>query len=151
MDFAAVQAKRRCDGKHRALSFEVGDKVYLRLHHGYHLPGKPSRKYSQQRSGPWVVLRKIQSTGVRITFPPRTAAPVISVAHLSPTPKDDDPFERRAPPPGPVDADQDRNPDSDEGDLYETEVILQHKVDKRGGDTNTWSSGRATATRTIRG
>ncbi len=47
MDFATVQSKRHHDKKHRALEFAVGGKVYLRLDHGYHLLGKPPRKYSQ--------------------------------------------------------------------------------------------------------
>ncbi len=44
MDFAAARAKRRYDAHHRQIEFKEGDKVYLRLHNGYHLPGKPSRK-----------------------------------------------------------------------------------------------------------
>ncbi len=46
MDFATARAKRRYDGQHRDIEFKEGDKVYLRLYHGYHLPGKPSRKLS---------------------------------------------------------------------------------------------------------
>ena len=47
MDFTAVQAKRRYNGKHRPIKFEVGNKVYLQLHRRYYLLGNPSRKYSQ--------------------------------------------------------------------------------------------------------
>lgn len=55
MDFAAAQAKRQYDDKHRPIEFNVGDNVYLCLHRGYHLPGNPSRELSQQRAGPFVV------------------------------------------------------------------------------------------------
>jgi len=37
IDFAAAEAKRRYNGKHQPLSFEVGQKVHLQLHHGYNL------------------------------------------------------------------------------------------------------------------
>lgn len=34
-----MASKRRYDKAHRPISFEVGDKVYLRLHQGCSLPG----------------------------------------------------------------------------------------------------------------
>ena len=46
MDFVAAKAKRRYDKKYKLVSFKVGDKVYLRLYDGYHLPGKPAKKLS---------------------------------------------------------------------------------------------------------
>lgn len=48
MDFASANAKHVYDGNHRPIEFKPGDMVYLRLGKGYHLPGKPSRKFSQQ-------------------------------------------------------------------------------------------------------
>ncbi|RWA03570.1 hypothetical protein EKO27_g11536 [Xylaria grammica] len=124
MDFAAVQAKRYYDGKHRSIEFEVGDKVYLKLHSGYHLPGKPSRKYSQQMSGPFEVKRRVGTLAYELDLPPDYIIhPVISVAHLRPTPDGKDPFDRYIPPPGPVEADQDGK-----GDLYEVEILLKHRI-----------------------
>ena len=134
MDFAAAQAKRRYDGKHRPIEFEVGDKVYLRLHRGYHLPGNPSRKYSQQRAGPFVVKKRVGRLAYELDFPPNMGIhPVISVAHLSPTPPGEDPFDREIPPPGPVDASQQSSSSASEsGDSYEVEAVLQHKKVRNG-------------------
>jgi hypothetical protein len=85
MDFAAARAKRRYDGTHRDIEFKEGDKVYLRLHRGYHLPGKPSRKLSQQRAGPFVAKRRVGRLAYELDFPPNMGIhPVISVAHLYP-------------------------------------------------------------------
>lgn len=129
MDFAAARAKRRYDQHHRAMEFKEGDKVYLRLHRGYHLPGNPSRKLSQQRSGPWVIKRRIGRLAYELDFPPNFGIhPVISVAHLSPTPPGEDPFGRDAPPPGPVEESQSRSSDDDEpGEDYEVEAVVDHK------------------------
>jgi hypothetical protein len=129
MDFAAARAKRRYDGTHRDIEFKEGDKVYLRLHRGYHLPGKPSRKLSQQRAGPFVVKRRVGRLAYKLDFPPNMGIhPVISVAHLSPTPPGDDPFNRDTPPPGPVEDSQSGSSDSEPGEDYEVEAILQHKL-----------------------
>ncbi|KHE80801.1 hypothetical protein GE21DRAFT_1185086, partial [Neurospora crassa] len=35
IDFAATTVKRRYDARHQMQEFQKGDKVYLRLHHGY--------------------------------------------------------------------------------------------------------------------
>ena len=54
---------------------------------------------------------------------------IISVAHLIKKKGEGaDPFYRRQPPPEPVEADQN---EEDHGDTYETEVILQHRLDRR--------------------
>jgi hypothetical protein len=46
LDFAAIQAKRYYDRKHCQIEFKKGQEVFLKLYHGYTLPGKPNRKYS---------------------------------------------------------------------------------------------------------
>ncbi len=107
MDFAAARAKRRYDGQHRDLEFKEGDKVYLRLHKGYHLPGKPARKLSQQRAGPFLIKRRIGRQAYELDLPDNMAIhPVISVAQLVPTPSGEDPFERTVTPPSPVEDSQ---------------------------------------------
>ena len=101
MDFAAAQAKRQFDSKHRALEFQVGEKVMLRLHDGYYLPGNPPRKYSQQRAGPWTVKRRVGDLAYELDFSANYRIhPVVSVAHLRPCKSDQDPFNRTIPPPG---------------------------------------------------
>jgi hypothetical protein len=128
MDFASARAKRRYDASHRDIEFNVGDKVYLRLHKGYHLPGNPSRKLSQQRTGPFEIIRRVGRLAYELKFPDNMGIhPVISVAQLSPTPPGDDPFDRQPVPPGPVE-DSQASTDSAEGEDYEVEVILQHKL-----------------------
>ncbi|KAK4232658.1 hypothetical protein C8A03DRAFT_39772, partial [Achaetomium macrosporum] len=156
MDFAAAYAKRRYDGEHRDIEFEVGDKVFLRLHHGYHLPGKPPRKLSQQRSGPFVIKRRVGRLAYELDLPDNmNIHPVISVAQLAPAPSGDDPFGRVVPPPGPVeDSQSDRSDtDSEPGESYEVEIVLQHKLVRNkykylikwkgwGHEHNVWKDAR---------
>lgn len=126
MDFAAAEAKRRYDAQHKAVEFQVGDQVFLKLHSGYHLPGRPTKKLSQQRSGPWIIKRKIGRLAYELDFLPSMGIhPVVSVAHLSAAPKGEDPFKRTAPPPGPVEDDQ--SSADEPGDTYEVEVVTAHK------------------------
>jgi hypothetical protein len=102
--FANWDAKRRYDPKHQPLSLKKGDKVYLQLHRGYNLPGKPNAKLSQQRAGPFTVLRKAGSLAYELELPAHWRIhPVISVAQLEPATKGKDPYGRTpAQRPGPV-------------------------------------------------
>ena len=126
MDFAAAKAKERYDGKHRHVQLNSGDQVYLRLHHGYHLPHRPSRSYSQQFSGPFTIKRRVGRLAYELEGLPPTSKihPVVSIAHLKPGPGDD-PFQRMPPPPGPIEEDK------DEGDLYEYDTILKHRLNRQ--------------------
>lgn len=45
--FAGNAAKEYYDSRHTPVELNVGDMVYLRLHKGYQLPGKPNRKISE--------------------------------------------------------------------------------------------------------
>jgi hypothetical protein len=56
--WAAAKVKFIYDREHRSISFEVGQKVFLRLHKGYNLASKAQRKYSPQRAGPFRILKK---------------------------------------------------------------------------------------------
>ena len=127
IDFVAVQVKRRYNGKHYPIKFEVGNKVYLRLYRRYYLPGNPSRKYSQQRAGPFIVKKHVRRLVYELDFLPNIGIhPIISIAHLSPTPPGEDPFDRKVPPPGPVDTSQQSSPSStsESGDSYKVEAVL---------------------------
>ena len=126
LSFAAVRAKERYDAKRDPVSFDEGDRVYLRLHRGYALPGKPHRKFSQQRAGPFKVLKRVGRVAYKLEFPPAWKIhPVISVDHLSPGPVEDE-FERTQPPPGPV-----------EDDTWEVERIVAKRKTGRGRGTRT--------------
>jgi hypothetical protein len=98
IDFAANAAKESYDTKHRPISFEVGEEVYLKLHKGYNLPGKPNPKLSEQRTGPFKIVKKIGRLAYELDLPPSWKVHrVISVAHLQPAPKGKDLFSRPKP------------------------------------------------------
>ncbi|KAK3305065.1 uncharacterized protein B0T15DRAFT_493265 [Chaetomium strumarium] len=90
----------------RTIASRIGgelDMVYLRLHKGYHLPGKPSRKWSSQRAGPFKIVRKVYNLAYKLDFPKSWKVwPVVSAAQLYKVPQEPDPFERVTPPPPPV-------------------------------------------------
>ncbi|SMY25221.1 unnamed protein product [Zymoseptoria tritici ST99CH_1A5] len=97
--FAAVDMKHRYDKKHRRLTFDVGDYAYLRLHHGYRIQGEDSRKYSNQRAGPFKIKKKVGKLAYKLHLPPGAGLkfhPVVSVAQLEPAPRGPDPYNRPA-------------------------------------------------------
>ena len=79
---AAQQYKHYYDDKHRALSFDVGEWVWLRLQHrlaaflGVGTKGKLAPKYY----GPFKVLAKIDTVAYRLELPPR--ARIHNVFHV---------------------------------------------------------------------
>ena len=105
--FSSTIMKARYDAKHLALNLKEGDDVFLRLHHGYSIPGLSNRKLSQQRVGPFKILAKVGHLAYRLKLPPvMRIHPVISVAQLEPATATaagaSDPYERRVniePPP----------------------------------------------------
>lgn len=151
MDFAIARAKRIYDAKYKAIEYSVGDEVYIRLHHGYNLPGKPGRKFSQQRSGLFKIIKRIGRLVYELDLPKEMRIhPVLSVEYLSPAPDGSDPWDRRTPPPGPIIDDQ----HTLEDDTYETEIIMNHRAKKNGFDylvkwkgynheSNTWKNEKA--------
>ena len=93
--FAAFDAKTRYDGKHKAMVMEVGDKAFIKLHHGYHLPGLENAKLSNQRTGPFTVLARYGKLAYELELPKVWKVhPVFSVAMLEPAPKGEDPYGR---------------------------------------------------------
>lgn len=102
--------------------------VLLNLHKGYKLPGGGNHKFTQQRVGPFKVLERIGNLAYRLELPPRWSIhPVISIAHLSPMPAGDDPFQRALPSlPEIIEVDG----DSDEWKSYELDRILDKRFTK---------------------
>lgn len=86
MAFATIFMKARYDARHLPLSFKEGDEAFLKLHHGYSIPGLSNRKLSQQRVGPFKVLSKVGHLAYRLQLAPiMRIHPVISVAQLEPS------------------------------------------------------------------
>ena len=103
--WANLKSKGIYDKHHRPIEFQIGDDVFLKLHHGYSLPGVDNMKLSNQRAGPFQVLEKVGKLAYRLQLPAHWKIhQVISVAHLEPAPKGSDPYQRTAKPsnPGPV-------------------------------------------------
>ena len=95
MAFSTAMSKVRYDHLHKARNFKAGDKVFLRLHHGYTLPDVTNRKLSNQRAGPFKILRKIGHLAYELELPNTMKIhPVISIAQLEPAPVGEDPFHR---------------------------------------------------------
>lgn len=96
--FANAKAKIYYDVRHTSLLFKAGDYAYLRLHHGYQLPGRPNKKVSQQRCGPFLVKRRVGRLAYELELPPAWRVhPIIFVAQLEPVPAGEDPYRRPRP------------------------------------------------------
>ena len=77
------------------MNFKAGDKVFLRLHHGYTLPDVTNRKLSNQRAGLFKILRKIGYLAYELELlNTMKIYPVISIAQLEPALVGEDPFYR---------------------------------------------------------
>lgn len=127
--WANVAMKARYDNKHKPLFLRPGDKVMLRLHHGYKMLGHENRKFSHQREGPFAVKKRIGELAYELDLPPGYQIhPVVSVAQLEPLPKGPDPYNRpQEHEPGPVAAEADDAPE------YEIEKLLGRRVHLRRG------------------
>lgn len=122
IDIAAVIAKERYDDKHTPMDLKKNEVVYLRLHKGYHLPGKPKAKWSPPRAGPFKVVRKISPSAYELDFPSTWGVhPVVSIAHLWKPEQGSDPFSRKTPEPEPVATDE-------TGGEWELERIVERKI-----------------------
>ena len=103
MAFASVMMKARYDLVHKAITIKAGDRVYLRLHQGYKIPGVANRKLSQQRVGPFIVQKKVGQLAYQLELPPiMKIHPVVSIAQLEPKVPGHDPYGRNTPEPPPV-------------------------------------------------
>ncbi len=127
--FANATSKSYYDAKHTPLT--IGSKAYLRLFHGYTIPGLTNRKLSNQRVGPFQILRRVGTLAYELKLPPTMKIhPVVSVAQLEPAPlAEDDPYNREQnaePPPVENEATDDPAP------AYEIERLLDRRVTRRG-------------------
>ena len=123
--FAAAKAKSWYDKRHTPLVLLEGSHAFLRLHRGYHLPGHPSRKLSQQYCGPFLVEKRVGKLAYKLKIPSHWRIhPVVSIAQLEPAPNGTDPYQRPTP----------DHPDSIfvEGDTAEWESSeIEKLVDRR--------------------
>ena len=128
--FANAMAKTRYDSKHMAIDIKEGSLSYLRLHHGYTIPGV-NPKLSNQWVGPFKVLKKVGNLAYRLDLPGNMRIhPVISIAQLEPaTDQSDDPYARTMPPPPPVEEEIDDNPalTAKQFKPYEIERLLERR------------------------
>jgi hypothetical protein len=142
MAFANIAIKSRYDKLHKRLRLKAGSQVFLRLHHGYKIPGV-HHKYGNQRVGPFKIIEKVGKLAYRLELPPNMHIhPVVSVAQIEPAlDPADDPYQRVPPVPGPIEED-DPNPVAP---LYEIERFLDKDGERYlvkwkgyGNEHNTW-------------
>lgn len=111
--FTNAITKAHYDSKYTPLNPKKRDKTYLRLHHGYGVPGQENRKLHRQRVGPFHTLGKVGNRAYKLDLPHIVKiCPVVAVAQFESVPKGEDPHRRPRPTTrGPV-VDEDRRPDS---------------------------------------
>lgn len=136
MAFASTIIKARYDSKHLAIDLKEGSEVFLKLHHGYSIPGLANRKLSQQRVGPFKVLAKVGPLAYRLELPPvMRIHPVISVAQLEPAASVSGPdrYGRRINlEPPPVVNENESEQTGKDGKLYDVERVLDKRVSDKG-------------------
>lgn len=129
--FANILAKSYYDSSHKPINIPKGSMMYLRLHHGYKIPGLTNHKLHNQRVGPFKVLEKIGKLAYLLELPPvMRMHPVVSVAQLEPGHTLPDPYDRRSnvdPPPVVEDDGIDSDPESKP---YEIETLLEKKISR---------------------
>ena len=88
--------KIHTDRKREEFLLKPGDKAYLRLHKGYHLPGVPKAKIGQQRVGPFEVEAVVGGgNAYKLKLPKSWKIwPVISAVYLDKAQLGPDPYER---------------------------------------------------------
>jgi hypothetical protein len=131
LDFAAIRSKAYYDAHYKELYLQPGDKVFLRLFHGYKPAATGNKKLMKQRDGPVTILRRVSRLSYEIELPDRMKRihPVISVAQLEPFPQGPDPYGRSLP--------DNQGPLLQEGqkksDVFEIETIAGKKWVRRRG------------------
>ena len=134
MDIAAAEAKRRYDTQHRQVEFEEGDQVWLTLGK-YKLPGERNAKESAKREGPYTITRKVTPLAYELELPKGSKIhPVISVQYLTKYNCDNDPFQRRPPPPRPIDYIS----SDGEGDFYLVDRIVETQSQEQERSGSIW-------------
>jgi hypothetical protein len=119
--------KKYYNRRHQPITFQPGQKAYLRLHRGYSVPGV-HRKYGPQFVGPFEIEARVGKLAYRMKFPTHWKIHnVVSVTQLEPA-ATEDPYQRRhAQPPAVHD---ERFPH--DADRYEVEKILNKRTRRYG-------------------
>ena len=105
--------------------------VFLTLHKGYRIPGLENSKLSNQRCGPFKVLKKVGNLAYKLDLPPIIGIhPVISITALEPAPKGKDPYDRKKNDEQPPVFDNDPEGTADH---YEIERLLDRRERKPKG------------------
>jgi hypothetical protein len=149
--FAQTKMSIYYDNKHKPMTFDVGDMVYVRLagsmEPGYHLPHEICHKLSQQRVGPFKVLNRIGELAYELELPSTWKIhPVLSIAHLEPHVPDTFGRTQSAPLPDMI-----VGHDGEVDEEWEVEEIIRERYNKRrkrkeylvkwhnfGPESNTW-------------
>jgi hypothetical protein len=102
--------------------------VWLTLGKQYKTPGTTERKTTPKREGPYEITRKVTPLAYELKLPVNSKIhPVINVHHLTPYHCDDVPFQRRPPPPGPLQYHEQSDHSDDSGEVYEVKRIVHHR------------------------
>jgi len=71
IEFAINAAKEYYNSRYTLIELSINNIVYLKLHKGYYLPGKPNRKILKQRTKLFRVIEKVKKLAYKLDFPPR--------------------------------------------------------------------------------
>lgn len=103
---AMMTIKQHYNTKQKPIFMEEGDWAHIRLHKGYNLPNaaKSTHSIQAQCAGPFKVLRRVGTLAYEMKIPKTWGIhPIISTAHLEPSPDPSkDPYKRTRPPAPPL-------------------------------------------------
>ena len=98
ISYVGIASKIWYDSMHVLLLLRPKNKAFLRLHHEYFLPGKHNRKLFNQRTGPFLVKRRVECLAYELELSPRWRVhPVISVTQLKSESEGVDPYNKFRP------------------------------------------------------
>ena len=129
---ANTKAKYYFNRRYRPLLLSPGDRVYIKLYHGYSNPDQKG-KLSKRYEGPFTIRRRVGRLTYEIEIPLgyRKMYLVISITYLEPTLREEDPYRRQPTQLGPVEVDGE---DDEEQPAYEVERVLdKRRLRIRGG------------------
>lgn len=115
--------KHYFDRRHMPKSFNISDKVYLRLYDGYNISANmgKNKKQGQRYTGPFEITECVGRLAYHLNLPAHWCIHnVINIAFLEPAAKGDDPFNCSKPAPGAVH--DERFPEDQ--DRYDVDRIL---------------------------
>ena len=125
-------AKRCYNAAYRWEEFNERDLVWLHLRLAYRPKGKPNKRETLHRQGPYSIIRKVSLLAYELDIPSGTKIhPIISVVYLSRYRSYKDPFQRVPPPLGPVEYDNSGFKASTDGE-WKLERIVDHRTKRSG-------------------